>query len=293
MTAATVVRLLLVLLLLAGGGWAYRLHDGLRTELASAQHALAASKTQHAALLPRVQALEQVLNRSRSESAHVAVESLLLAAAERAQVFADREGAQAALAAADARLSAAREPRFAEVRAAIAGERAALAAVPMADRTALGLSLAALIERAPQWPLATAATPVFEAPTATTPPAPATAGGWPVRVWGSFKTALSSMFSLRRVDGGVRWQTPEQQALIGQILLLRLEGARLAVLRGDDAALDALSASTLQWLASHYKSSDAGVVAAKAELQRLSAQPLTPPLPPLNSSLQRLRTLDP
>lgn len=291
MTATSVIRLLLVLLLLAGAGWAYRLHDGLRSELARMQHALDDSRTQHAALVPRVHALEQALDRSRGQATSVAVESLLLAAAERAQVFADRDGALAALSAADARLAADRDPRFAEVRAAIASERAALAAVPVADRTALGLGLAALTARAPQWPLAAAATPVFEAPAAASAPVIEAGGEWPARVWRSLTTALSSMFSLRRVDGGVRWQTPEQQALIGQILLLRLEGARLAVLRGDDAALAALSTSTLQWLESHYQSSDAGVAAAKRELQRLGVQPLSPPLPPPTRSLQRLRAL--
>lgn len=282
MTLSTVFRGLLILLLLAACAWLFREQQALHTQLAQAQGLLTQTQA-------RVDTLEQTLARSRSEAVNVAVESLLLAAAERAQVFGDRDGALTALAAADARLAAAREPRFTEVRAAIADERAALAAVPRADRAALGLSLATLIERAPQWPLAAAPAPVFEAPALAPAPSAPTTAEWPARVWASFKTALSALFSLRRVDGTVRWQTPEQQALIQQILLLRLEGLRLTVLHGNDALLRVHSDAVLAWLNTHYKSTDAGVTAARSELQQLATQRLNPPLPTLHRSLERLR----
>jgi len=86
-----------------------------------------------------------------------------------------------------------------------------------------------------------------------------------------------------------RLLAPEQEALVPQILELKLEGARLALLATDAAAFRDLTAGSRQWLLDYYNGSDPSVRAALADLERLSRLDLTPALPDITRSLTLLR----
>lgn len=225
--------------------------------------------------------------RLRVQSA--AAELLLTVAAERVQIERDPVGAARILDLADRRLAAANDARLSAVRQALAQERVALLAVPVADTDGAAMLLAALIRQSPQWPLETGAAAPFASPATTADPLPETTA-WAQRAWFTTKHALSAMFSLRRDDRGLRRASSvEQELWVRQILMIKLEGARLALLRGDGASFRDLCVSAAEVLAQDYRLADAGVSAARAELQRLSRLQLNPPLPETGRALTLLR----
>lgn len=216
------------------------------------------------------------------------VEHLLMTANERVQIQRDAEGAAAALQLADQRLAVLAEPRLYGVRRVIAEELAALREVPRADPTGTALSFSSLINRVPNLPLRSQVPQHFEVRAEPVPVAADAGSG--ERFWASVKEALSGVFSVHRSAGvPPRLLPPEAEALVYQNLALKLEGARLAMLRGDAISFRDLCDGALGWLRDYFRDDDPGVQAATAELQRLRALKINPPLPDLTRSLTLLR----
>lgn len=217
-----------------------------------------------------------------------AVENLLLSANERVQLQHDARGAMVALDLADERLAALAEPRLFKLRESIARERAALAAVPQPDLTSTSLTLASLIGRVSQLPLRAR---VSERVEVTYQPVDLPPGAsWGQRVRAGVIEALGSVFSLRRNDGpSPRLLPADEEALVYQVLSLKLEGARVALLRNDAVSYRDLCESASRWLADYFRTEDANVLAARAELDRLKAVRLDAPLPDITRSLALLR----
>lgn len=232
--------------------------------------------------------LKEQLAGGRNRFELASVEQLLLLANDRLQLAGDVPAALVALEEADARLAALREPRLHAVRQALAQERALLQAVPQTDYTGAALTLSSLIERAPQLPLATRAPSHFDAhPRHLAIPDDAR---WYQRLWLSVSEALGNIFTVRRDNGPPpQLLSQEQEALIAQMLALKLEGARVALLRRDTVSFRDLSESAGLWLDQYFRRDDPGVQAAKSELQRLQPMDLNPPLPDITRSLDLLR----
>ncbi|MBX6420761.1 MAG: uroporphyrinogen-III C-methyltransferase [Nevskia sp.] len=232
--------------------------------------------------------LEADLNGGRRRAQLYGVEQLLLLANERAQLAHDAHGAAAALALADQRLASLSEPRLYDVRKALADERAALLAVPQADRDSAALALNGLIDRASTLPLRSRPG-LPPAPVTTATPTSASGGFW-ARGWASFKQLLRAVFVVRRTDRPLApLLPPEQEALVEQLYLLKLESARAALLEGDTAAFRGALDSAARWLDDYYRVEDPGVAAARSEIERLRGLDLSPPLPDLSRSLDLLR----
>lgn len=222
----------------------------------------------------------------------ITVEQLLLLANDRAQLAHDPHGAGLALQLAEDRLGALAEPRLFEVRKAVADERAALQALPQADRPGAALSLSGLIDSADSLPLRqhpevqAAAAPQEDA----TPAQPPFGRGWLSRGWDSVREMLSHVFIVHRTDKPVdRLLPPEQEVLVRELLALKLESARAALLLGDTASFRGALDSAIRWLGDYYRPEDPAVSAARAELERLRALELDPPLPDLSRSVGLLR----
>lgn len=218
-----------------------------------------------------------------------AVENLLLGANERVQLHHDVRGALTALELADQRLAALAEPRLFRLREAIAAERSALLAVAQPDLTSASLTLSSLIARVPQLPLR-ARVPERPDLRAAHPAVLPPDAGWSQRAWVAMVQAISSVFSLRRNEGpSPRLLPPEQEALVVQMLALKLEGARVAMLRNDAASFRDLCNSALDWIGDYFRADDPQVLAARAELERLKSIRLDPALPDITRSLTLLR----
>lgn len=232
--------------------------------------------------------LSEELSGGRARFQLAIIEQLLVLANDRLLLARDITAAQAALDVADSRLADLRDPRLFPVRQALAQERTALRAVPVPDTTGAALTLASLIARAPRLPLAARVAEHFDAPRPqqivvdeATP--------WQ-RFAGSVRQALSSLFTVRRNAGpSPRLLDAEQEALIVEILALKLEGARMALLRGDAVSFRDLCESATRWLNDYFRAEDPGVIAAQAELERLLPLDLAPPLPDIGNSLGLLR----
>lgn len=243
----------------------------------------------------RLSEQEQIVSRlseqyqgGRTRMQMTVVEHLLMSANERALLQRDADGAIAALQLADQRLAVLAEPRLYGVRRMIAEELAALREVPRTDLTGASLMFSGLLHRVPTLPLRSQVPQNFEVHAEKVPVAADAGNG--ERLWASLKEALSSVFSVHRVYGTPpRLLPPDAEALIVQTLALKLEGARLALLRGDAVSLRDLCESASDWLRDYFRADDAGVQATQTELARLRALKIAPPLPDLSRSLALLR----
>lgn len=217
-----------------------------------------------------------------------AVENLLLSANERVQLQHDARGAIAALDLADERLAALAEPRLFKLRESVARERAMLAAVPQPDLASTALTLSSLMARVPQLPLRARVPERVD--TVYEPVALPAGATWGQRARAGILEALGSVFSLRRSDGPAPRLLPaDQEALVYQVLALKLEGARVALLRNDATSYRDLCDSASRWIGDYFRADDANVLAARAELDRLKAVRLDAPLPDITRSLALLR----
>lgn len=318
------VRWLLALLLLAlaagGGAWLYARLSGLyaaqqellqrtardlnalevQADRLEARQSDLASATQRntgelAEFASRIDAHDQIVGELKDQLAGgrgrfqlAAVEQLLLLANDRLQLARDVPAAIVAIDEADARLVALKEPRLFAVRQALAQEKAALQAVPLPDYAGAALTLSSLIQRAPRLPLLARVPAHFEARPERA--VVADEARWYQRAAVSVREALSSIFTVRRDAGpSPRLLGAEQEALVVQVLALKLEGARVALLRGDTTSFRDLCESAADWLDTYFQREDPGVAAARAELERLQPLELAPPLPDISRSLALLR----
>lgn len=239
----------------------------------------------------RLAQLATMIDSGRTELALAGIEQLLLLAAERAQLAADADGALRALRAADRRLAAIRDPRLVPVREAIAEEVAAIRAAEQPDRTALALAIGSLIRRAELLPLAAGAPERFSPPPSQPAEPPADAPPWR-RVLSAVAEALKSMYAIRRDDKDLRQRLPEDaRALAVELLRLKLEAARAALLRGEQQAYVAMLDAADAWLLEHFDTAHPAVQGARAQLAELRAEPIAPTLPQIGASLARLRAV--
>jgi uncharacterized protein HemX len=232
------------------------------------------------------------LQGGRARFALLSVEQLLLLANDRLLLERDVRSALLALQIADERLGALNDPRLFKVREAIAQERAQLGALPRVDLTSASLSLSSLIDRAGALPLRARLEPrhfgVGGRGVDNSDAQPA----WTARVWNAIRTAVGSLFVIRREDNAtaLRLLPAEDEAVIGHVLILKLESAKVALLRGETAAFRESLRSAADWLRQFYRPGDSGVEAALAEIERLQALELSAPPPDLAPSLTLLRT---
>jgi len=263
-------------------------------DLASSQHqiadALAAEQNRSADFEHALAQLGAALQGGRTRAQLIAVEQLLLIANDRVQLEHDGATAATALQLAQDRLATLAEPKLFEVRKALADERSALLAVPRADRAAAALELASLIDRAASLPLRSR--PPVQAVSGSAllgADAPIGAGLW-ARGWASVKKVLGALFLVRRTDQPVQPLLPaDQEALVVDLFDLKLEAARIALLRNQTSAYRSALESAQKLLDENYRVEDPAIVAARDQLEAMKKLELDPPLPDISRSLGLLR----
>jgi uncharacterized protein HemX len=269
------------------------------TRLADQSRASDRNGTEIAALQSRIEdtlalmsRISEDLSGGRTRFQLAAIEHLLVLANDHLQLARDIPSALVALDAADARLARLSDPQLFPVREALAQERTALRAVPVADLASASLTLSSLIGRVPNLPLQSHAPAQFHSPDVRDDGAPEAAPeGWR-RLLVAVRTAVSSLFTIRRDDNAraMRLLPPEAEAVVYHVLALRLEGARVALLSGNTVAMREQLRSAVEWLDAQFKRDDPGALAMRTELERLQGLELSPPLPDISRSLAALRT---
>ena len=287
-----------------------RLEDQLKEAVTALEGQVAAAKEdasnriaqQFAILQDAVNALQAKLEEKKPEERQkplwepAEAEFLIRLADESLRLRGDVRTAVAALREADQRLQAVGHPAFATTRRLIAEEIQALLAVPQVDVPAALATLGNLQERVTELPLQNArrAATADDQEDAAEVHAQAEEAGEELSPWRAFFRDLwdtiKSLVTVRRRDATDEPLIPPQRVLyLTQNLQLKLETARLALLRGDESAYHNAIQAAIGWISRYYVDDDEAVQEVLATLRQLDELVIRPELPSVKPSLEALR----
>ncbi|HZE16363.1 MAG TPA: uroporphyrinogen-III C-methyltransferase, partial [Mycobacterium sp.] len=224
---------------------------------------VAAVGQQQTALQQNQQQLETALDQvrelaGREQNQWVAAEAeyLLLIANQRLHLQRDVNTAIAALTSADARLRDMADPSLLDVRERIAREIANLKAVPQPDYSGLALSLSGLEQQVPKLAVRSAKARIADVS--------ADGSMQPAQTW---RQAASMMWQELKSLVVIRHRgqqvapliSAEEERLIRDVLALRLEEARAALLQQNPALFESSLTSAGDWLQTRFDTSDPAV----------------------------------
>lgn len=245
------------------------------SRLAQVEAQLASSKEQQLAL----ESLYKELSRDRDQWALADVEQILLTANQQLQLAGNIRAAIVALETADQRLLRLDKPQFTAIRQAIGNDLARLRTVPEIDQTGISVRLNAMSEQTEKWPLSSAHTQAASNHTKTRPP-----------LAQGLLAELKNLVQIRRLDQGEpALLTPDQEYFLRQNLKLRLLSARLSVLSRDEPGYKSDLDVIGNLLARYFNTRDTAVMAAQAELRKLSGLHVAPAFPDLKQSLSTVQ----
>jgi len=218
-------------------------------------------------------------------------EYLIRIASHRLQLARDIDTATRALILADQRIQLMHDPRLLPVRRQLSEEITLLKLLPRIDTSGISLTLASMQGQLEQLPLHNRVLtndskdlPVSEQ-----------AGG-DKKGWSEFLSdvwlSLKSLVTVRRVDDkSVAITAPEQGIYLYQNLALKLEAARYALLRYDDALYHQALADVNGWLQRYFDTQSDAVKTMLESLQQLDSIEIDIKLPTLGKSLQALKNI--
>jgi len=229
--------------------------------------------------------LYQELSLSRDEWTLAEVEQILLVASQQLQLASNVKAALVALEAADARLARSDRPQLTQLRRVVAEDIERLKASPFVDVTGIGLKLEIIIASIDEMPLAIETRPVVVADAGSD----STADGWRLmlaEVW----TDLRSLVRIERVEApSAPLLAPDQAFFLRENVKLRLLGARLALLAGDEIGYKADLAAATEWFARYYDGTATSVTSAVEALDELAQSDIRIELPNVGASLDAVR----
>lgn len=228
--------------------------------------------------------LQDLMGRNDQGWLFAEAEYLLRIAIQRLDLMRDRDGSVAALLTADRRLAQLNDPALTDVRREFAKTIRALRDVSMVDRVGLALQLDEIIRTLEPMALSPALSQaeVLEAPTSEEE-----------RGWAQFPRALwekvSSFVTVRRHDQAIGTLPDAQtEQHIYQMLRLRLEAARLAVMREDDERYHLELKAAQRWLAEYFHPDE--TTPLLQELATLDEQQLRSDMPDIHYLLDVLNS---
>lgn len=242
-----------------------------------------------------MQGLREQLGREHHDWVVAESDYMLRFAQRRLLLEHDVRGALIALHSVDALLAEGANPLYLPVREQLRGEIQSLEALPRVDVDGIALELSGLSKQVDTLPLATARRDLASAPAEQQQPAAAedpAESGFLNTLWRGIKDMFRGMVTVRRVDQKIQpMLPPEQSYFLGQNLRLRLETARLALLRGDTAVYQENLKTAAAWISEYYDSSDAAVKYNRDTLTRLAQINIAPALPEIGTSLRTLERI--
>jgi uroporphyrin-III C-methyltransferase len=253
-------------------------------ELASANSALAAQARQISALERELADLR--MNGADAGSSPLSeAETLLRIAQQRLVLAGDVAAAIDLYLAADELLRMVDDPQAIVVREALAVELAQLRALPTVDVPGLFAQLtaqAALVNE-----LAVLSPSTQQDDSAASTEAPVAQNGW----WNSVQQTIGEYFVVTRSTDAIMPQLgAEEQSMIRALVQLRIEQAKVALLRGEpevyQAALDEALAASRQWL-----SGDENATTFLTTLDTLRNTPIANDIPQVDQALSAVRQL--
>jgi uroporphyrin-III C-methyltransferase len=261
-------------------------------ELASLEQQLVDRKQTLDSLLPRlgnlesdVSALQGASTGARTTWLLAEAEHYLRIANAELQLAADPDLATLALKTADDRLVQLADPSMIDVRQAIADELAALDAMEKPDIEGVTLTLASLARVVDSLRLKAAHADETQGGAEPEPDA-----GALDRAWASVKRAASGLVRISKPgEGAIPLLTPEAEYFLRTNLALKLEVARLALLRGEQAVFRQSLDDATTWLAEYFDSGDTQVDSAVETIQEIRDGVKISTPPDISESLRLLR----
>jgi uroporphyrin-3 C-methyltransferase len=223
------------------------------------------------------------------------IETLLVTADRLARLEGDPQAAYSALEEADRALRNLQDPGWLTVRKAVQAGMTRLEQLPDTDIPGITFRLDSLMDAALELPLARA-----EAPQMGGAEAPAEAAGEPAApegFWARFQAALGAFWTdvkelvrLRRSEEAVEpLLPPEEAGFLRHNLVLNLQAARLAALRGQPEVYKASLTEAADWVARYFDPESDAVNAMTRSLERLQGQSVSRALPALEEPLRTFR----
>lgn len=248
----------------------------------------------------RIEAEQQALNTALTEMSVVLgrttlawrlaeIEYLLIVANTRLTLERDQRTALAVLQTVDQKLRAIGDPALVPVRQSIASEITALQAMVEPDITGMALTLASLVEGVESLPLQDAPFVRVAGSAVTNGEEKSQSLDWadlPSAIWKDIR----GLVVVRRADKPIEpLQAPTEAWYLRQILQLKLEQARLSLLRHETALFHQLLDEAAYWLTANFDAESAAVKGMLESLQNLQQADLQPSLPDISDSLRVLR----
>ena len=210
---------------------------------------------------------------------------LIRLAAQRLLIARDVAAAINLLTQADALLRDTGEPTLEGVRADIARDRAALAALPKVDQVGLYARLSGLIDQADKLQLA------YDIPLASEA-AVASPSGWWDRAAAGWRAALATLSNhlviRRRSDDIAQLMTPEWASLARQNMRMLLEQAQIAMLSANQPLFETALQRAARFAALFADQDPDRVASMMADMEALSGENIAPQLPDLAPTRSRL-----
>lgn len=258
-----------------------------------------------------VDQIQRQLSRTRGDVLVADAEYLLSVANQKLHLVGDVKAVLAAMEAADQRLHDSGDPGVFPVREALAEEINLLKNMAAPDIVGLSAKILALEAKIREIPLhlphaptgaesalkpkplqAEPPTAEAEPPTAEAEPPDAETEEHDGRIDAALD-ALKDLVTIRRTDRPIESVlTPEEVEGLRQVLLLKLEMTRAALLRGDEGMYQANLKSARQFLRDNFDNQAAATRDADAQLNEFLQQPIRVPMPDISKSLSLIRNIE-
>ena len=224
------------------------------------------------------------------------IETLLLAADRVARLEGDAQAAYSALSSADTLLKELKDPGWLEVRRAVQSAMSALERTPEPDVAGIAFRLDSLMEAALELPVRTSHPGKLE-PEAAAAPSDSQDGGdglWArvSRGVAQFWTDVKGLVRLRRSGREMEPLLPPDQAtFLRHNLVLSLQGARLAALRGKGDIYTRSLTEAGDWTERFFRDESEEVQAMLASLKELKDRRVSREVPDLAQPLRTFRQM--
>jgi len=241
-----------------------------------------------------IQHIQRQLNQTRGDVMVADAEYLLSVANQKLHLVGDIKAVIAMMEAADQRLHDSGDPATFKVREALAKEIDLLQSFNTPDLVGASAKLLALETKIKDLPLFlphAERSKEDHQPHAQAEEAEASkkSGSWPASVAKDIKGLVTVRHTDRPVHAIL---LPEEVAALRQILLLKLEMSRSALLRGDEALYKTNIESAIAWLKENFDTEAAQTQSLADDLKALQDLQLQVPLPDVSESLSLLRNIE-
>ncbi len=234
----------------------------------------------HAQLKTHLDSLQQQLNRTKSEVMIADAEYLLNVANQKLRLVGDTSSALKAMETADELLRLAGDPALFKVREVLAREIAALKAIESPDVVGISAQILALEEQIESLPLRL--------------PHMGRVAPKPEEEDKGLLEGWKEVLIIRRRQTGRPVEailTPEEVEAIRHALILKLETARLAAVRGEPVLYRTSLEAAGKWVNEHFDTQAQAVVEFTAQLQAVAKRPVAVEISEAGQALQLLRNL--